>query len=449
MLTWQVNLNKVVDAIPTDARFVLLGASSHGTHEWYTMRAQLTKMLIEERGFDAIAIEADFPAAERVNFFVRDLSPDDLTPTQSLKDFKKFPQWLYGNDEFDHFVGWLHGYNRANKLVGNMDKAGGVGVYGMDIYSRNASAHTVIKYLDEVDAVAAKRARQRYACFERYGNDAVSYAFKNAHGDTGCEDAAMAVLMDVIKKRAEYERKSDGGVLAAEKTFSALVNARVVKDAEEYYRLMFFSREADTWNIRDTNMFDTVQAIEQHLREDYHVAAPKIVIWAHNRHISDARASDMGRVRGESNLGQLMRQAYGNQAYNVGFLTHHGTVAAAEEWGEPVKLKKLKRSLPGSYEKLLHDTGLPSLAIDLRNASPEVHAALQGPKWQRYVGVIYEPKAEHLNHYSKSWLPEQYDMVVHVDETKALAPLDADPNWDKFQFQDQEGEPPDTYPFGI
>ncbi|KAK9805590.1 hypothetical protein WJX72_006608 [[Myrmecia] bisecta] len=445
------DLQKLVAAIPEDVRFVLMGESSHGTHEWYTTRAELTKLLVQQRGFHALATEADFPDQFRVNMYARGLSKDDMTSTDALHNFKRFPQWMWRNDEWDHMVSWINGYNRATGMAGNLDKAGGVGVYGMDVYSMHASSRIVINFLDEVDPEAGKRARQRYACFDRFGKDAINYAFQFAAGGASCEQQVLQVLMDVIQKAACYDQKDDSGVLAAEKKFSAVCNARIVKDAEEYYRQMFFSSQALTWNIRDTHMVDTVKMIEDHLANDYHVAAPKIIIWAHNSHISDARASDMGRSRGEVNVGQIMRQEYGNEAYNIGFLTHRGSVAAADEWDQPVRRKTLRPSMEGSYERLMHDTGLPSLALDIRNAAPELNEALKGPKLQRFVGVIYLPKTERQSHYSRSWLPEQYDMVVHVDKTKALHPLETETSWDKGEGLEGEEfrEPPETYPFGV
>jgi erythromycin esterase-like protein len=326
-----------------DARFVLLGEASHGTHEFYRERAQVTKRLIEEKGFTAVAVEADWPDAYRINRYVRGAG-DDVDAEEALSDFRRFPRWMWRNTDVVEFVEWLRAHNNALS-----QSAGKTGFYGLDLYSLHASMKAVIQYLERVDPDAAKRARARYACFDHFGPDPQVYGFIAASDRSkSCRDEVVSQLVELRRRAAEYGRR-DGGI-AEDELFYAEQNARLVKNAEEYYRSMFFE-EVSSWNLRDSHMVETLDALAAHLgRQD---GQAKIVVWAHNSHLGDARATEMGQ-RGELNIGQLVREKYGRDAVLVGFTTHHGTVTAASDWGGVAERKRVRPALPGSCEALFH-----------------------------------------------------------------------------------------------
>eukprot|EP00884_Botryococcus_braunii_P019853 jgi/Botrbrau1/6551/Bobra.40_2s0018.3 len=345
-------LRTVLERIPRQARIVLIGEASHGTHEFYQMRAEITKLLIQERGFSAIVTEADFPDAFRVNKYVLGLSKD-RTATQALSDYKRFPLWMWRNIEVVDFITWLKQHNSR------IPPSNRVGYYGMDIYSLTASMKAVISFLEKEDPRLAERARHRYSCFDRFGADATTYGLRLAMGSVGCEKEAVKQLAEVQQKLVSAERlladvdldvEADEPRRRHEELFAALVNAEVVKGAESYYRKMFF-RDELTWNIRDQAMVRTIGHLEDHLRRvgGSGCAQPRIVVWAHNSHLGDASHTDMGKQRGEVNVGQLCREKFGvDQVYSIGFTTHTGTVAAADEWDEPGQVKCVRPSMPGS-----------------------------------------------------------------------------------------------------
>jgi erythromycin esterase-like protein len=407
------------------ARFVLIGEASHGTHEFYRERAEITKRLIAEKSFRAVAVEADWPDAYRVDRYVRGIG-DDRSANEALSGFKRFPTWMWRNRDVEEFVDWLREHNRGAEPAG---------FYGLDLYSLYSSMEAVLKYLQKVDPEAAGRARYRYACFEHFGEDTQAYGHAAGFGLTeSCESEAIEQLVELRRHAAEYARRD--GRVARDDYFFAEQNARLVKNAEEYYRAMFRGR-VSSWNLRDRHMFETLEALVQHLQQE--MAAPKVVVWAHNSHLGDARATAMGE-EGELNLGQLVRERYGTAAVLVGFTTHEGTVTAADDWDGPARRKQVRPSLPGSYERVFHQAGLPRFFLKLREhaLSDELH----GPLLERAIGVVYRPETERLSHYFEADLPRQFDAVLHIDRTTAVEPLEIAP----------EGEPeevPETFPSGV
>jgi erythromycin esterase-like protein len=375
---------------------VLIGEASHGTHEFYRVRAEITKRLLAEKGFGALA------------------------------GFRRFPTWMWRNTDVLDFVDWLRAFNE-----GKGDRA--AGFYGLDLYSLHASMEAVLGYLDTVDAAAARRARERYACFDHFGEDVQVYGYAAGFGlSETCEKEVVAQLVELRRRAAEYAARD--GRVAEDDYFQAEQNARLVLDAEQYYRSMFQGR-VSSWNLRDTHMADTLDAlIAHHARQG---RSAKVVVWAHNSHVGDARATQMGR-EGEINLGQLARERHPGDAFVVGFSTHAGTVTAATDWGAPAERKSVRPSLPGSYERLFHETAQERFLLLAPGKTP----ALEPPRLQRAIGVIYRPDTERLSHYFEARLGAQFDAVLHYDVTRAVEPLERGSLWD-------DREPPETYPTGI
>lgn len=415
-----------------DARFVLLGEATHGTHEFYRARAEITKRLITEKGFVAVAVEADWPDAYRVNRYVRGIN-DDATARGALAGFKRFPIWMWRNTDVLDFIEWLRTHNTG--LPPDARKAG---FYGLDLYSLHASIEAVVSYLEKVDPEAAKRARYRYSCFEHFGEDTQAYAYAAGfYLSKSCEDEVIAQLIELQQHTAEYAKRD--GRVAEDEFFYAEQNARLAKDAEEYYRTMFRGR-VSSWNLRDRHMARTLEALVTHL--DREGGGTKVVVWAHNSHVGDARATSMGS-EGELNVGQLVRERYGREAALVGFSTYTGTVTAASDWGAPMERKRVRPALPGSYEALFHQAGLSNFLFPLRNDS-KAAKALRGPQLERAIGVIYLPQTERISHYFHARLPEQFDAVLHFDKTQAVEPLDRTTQWEV-----GETEIPETYPSAL
>ena len=413
-----------------DARFVLLGEASHGTHEFYRQRAQITKRLIQEKGFTAIAVEADWPDAYRVNRYVRGRGTDP-DAEEALSGFRRFPAWMWRNADVLDFVGWLRAHNDSVP-----SEAAKVGFYGLDLYSLHSSIEAVLNYLDKVDPNGAQRARHRYACFEHFGEDPQEYGYAAGLGlSHTCETEVVSQLIDLQRSAAEYARRD--GRIAADDFYYAEQNARLVKNAEEYYRTMFRGR-ISSWNLRDMHMAETLDSLNEHFRVQR--KPPKFVVWAHNSHLGDARATQMGRA-GEWNVGQLVRQKYGRDSVLVGFTTYSGTVTAASNWGSPAERKRVRPALPGSYESLFHDTGVPSFLLTLPRGA-HVAQGLREPMLERAIGVIYLPESELASHYFHARLAEQFDAVIHFDQTRAVEPLEPTAEWGI-------GEPAETFPSGI
>jgi erythromycin esterase-like protein len=424
----------LLDAIG-EARFVLLGEASHGTSEFYRERAAITKRLIEEKGFTAVAAEADWPDSARLNRFVK--GGDLLEGTDPLSEFRRFPRWMWRNTEVLDFSIWLRQWNDA--LERGRAKTG---FYGLDLYSMHASAEAVLAYLDRVDPEAALRARDRYNCFDGGASDETRYGYVSALDlDDSCEDEVVAQLVEMQRKSLEYAARAGAG--EADDFFDAEQNARLVVDAERYYRTMFMGG-ISSWNLRDRHMADTLDALEAHLGRTQG-RPPKIVAWEHNSHIGDARATD-ARDQGELNVGQLTRERHSGETYLLGFTTYGGTVMAASEWGAAGEAKRVRPALAESYEALLHNAGaetagLDAFFLDLRDES-EVMRELAAPRLERAIGVVYRPETERASHYFRARLPEQFDGLLHFDHTHAVDPLGppAERGMD---------EVPETFPFSV
>jgi len=412
-----------------DARVVLLGEASHGTHDFYRVRAEITKRLIREKGFGALAVEADWPDAYRVNRYVRGRSTD-ADAEEALRGFIRFPQWMWRNADLLDFVGWLREHNALQTSPADQ-----VGFYGLDLYSLHASMAAVLDYLRVADPAAADRAARRYACFDHFGPDPQAYGYATSLGlSPSCEREVISQLVELRSAAAEYAKRD--GRLEPDALFFAERNAQVVATAERYYRTMFESR-AGSWNLRDRHMNETLTALEQFLVAQG--SSPRVVVWAHNSHLGDASATEMA-ARGELNLGQLTRRRLDRDARLVGFTTHSGTVTAASDWDQPAERMRVRPGLPGSFERLFHEVGYGGFYLDLV-APKGAGTVLSAPRLERAIGVIYRPETERLSHYFLAQLPEQFDAVFHYDRTRAVEPLERTPLWDG-----GAEELPETYP---
>lgn len=406
-----------------DSRLVLLGEATHGTSEFYRIRARITRELILRKGFNVVAVEADWPDAARIDRYIRPrVRP---VPAGGRPTFSRFPTWMWRNLEVQELVHWLRAHNET---VGEPERK--VGFYGLDLYSLYSSIHAVTRYLDETDPEAARLARLRYGCLTPWEQDPALYGQAALMGRyETCEPQVVSILVDLLQKQMEYEAQD------AESYLEALQNARVAANAERYYRIMYYgSRES--WNLRDRHMFDTLETV---LR--FRGPAAKAVVWEHNSHIGNAAATEMG-ARGELNVGQLAREQYGDGAYLVGFGTDHGTVAAATNWDEEMQIKAVRPSHPESYERLCHDAGVPAFLLHLREPRrEEVRAELEPPRLERAIGVIYRPETELQSHYFQAVLPWQFDEYIWFDETRAVTPLGGP--------EEVGAGMPETYPFGL
>ena len=411
-----------------DAQFVLIGEASHGTHEFYDIRAALTRRLIEEKGFRVVALEADWPDMLRVHRYVCGVG-EDTSADAALGGFTRFPQWMWRNAVMLEFVEWVREWN--SRLATERSQ---VGMFGMDLYSLHASIDAVLGYLAKTDPDAAARARRRYACFEHFGEDPQLYGYAAATGVAEtCEQAVIEQLIELRRKYDETEPHT--GERDAEELFYAEQNARLVRNAERYYRSMFRGR-ASSWNLRDSHMAETLNALVTRLDG----GRSKVVVWAHNSHLGDARATEMAE-RGEHNVGQLVRERVGADAFLIGFSTYTGTVTAARDWGEDGEQRRVRPGLPGSYEELFHKAELPQFWLNLREQNRATEL-LAKSRLQRAIGVIYAPATERWSHYFHARLPEQFDVMIHLDETTALHPLEKSGTW-------VTGELPDTFPSSL
>lgn len=401
-----------------EARVVLIGEASHGTSEFYSMRARITKRLIEEKGFKIIAAEADWPDAARIDHYVRhrDVPPSDWTA------FARFPTWMWRNVEVRDFIDWLHEYNQRHDMPER------TGFYGLDLYSLYNSSRAVISYLDDVDPDLAAVARWRYGCLTPWEADPAAYGHAALTGAyRKCEEGVVRMLSELYQNRRDYAHK-DG-----ERFLDASQNAYLVANSERYYRIMYYGSRA-SWNLRDGHMFDTLQRVMVH-----HGEGSKAVVWAHNSHIGDASATEMS-ARGETNIGELCRKAFGNESYHIGFGTDHGTVAAASNWDGPMEVMQVRPAHPQSYERIFHLTNKPGLLLPLRAGHElDVATELSKPRLERAIGVIYRPETEVASHYFEAELPRQFNEYIWIDRTNAITPLTTG---------QLEGLP-DTYPFGV
>ena len=404
-----------------DARVVLLGEATHGTSEFYRMRARITRELVLRKGFNVVAVEADWPDAAKIDRYVRPRARP--LPRDGRIAFERFPSWMWRNREVSDFVEWLRGHNATVREPERQ-----VSFHGLDLYSLYTSIHAVTRYLDEVDPEAARVARVRYGCLTPWEQDPALYGQAALMGRyEACEPGVVSMLAELLKKQGEYELR-DG-----ESYLDAVQNARIAANAERYYRVMYYgSRES--WNLRDRHMFDTLETLLA-----FRGAESKAVVWEHNSHIGNAAATEMG-ARGELNVGQLARERFGQGAYLVGFGTDHGTVAAATDWDGEMEIKAVRPAHLESYERLCHDSEVPAFFLALREpARDEVRDELQSPRLERAIGVIYRPETELQSHYFQAVLPWQFDEYVWFDETRAVTPLGGE----------ELAGVPETYPFGL
>lgn len=405
-----------------EARFVLLGEATHGTHEFYRERAVLTERLILEKGFDAVAVEADWPDAQRVHRFIKGEGPDQ-TADEALHAFRRFPKWMWRNRDVCELIGWI----RAN--------APDVGFYGLDLYGLHASIAAVVAWLDEVEPAEAQRARLRYSCFAEFGVDTETFTYGSKLAPT-CE--AVVKEQEVVV-RALLER-----YLAphAERSFEVGMNLTLIAAAEEYYRSMALGPTV-TWNLRDRRMVATLAALAEHIEHDLGRPA-RIVVWEHNSHLGDARATEMA-LDGEVNVGQLMRERYGKDAFSVGFTTYDGMVTAAPDWGAKAARIAVRPAIPNSHELLLH-FAVEGIGVEDVVVLPDEHRRLpellRAERLERAIGVVYRPQTERISHWFRANLADQFDAIVHVDRTTAVEPLE--------RTETREGEDlPETYPFAF
>ncbi|AXA91196.1 erythromycin esterase family protein [Massilia sp. YMA4] len=429
------DFDAVLEAIG-DASIVLLGEATHGTREFYRLRAEISKRLIVEKGFDAIAVEADWPDALRVSRYVQH-GGDDMTAEGALGGFKRFPQWMWRNQEIVELVNWLRVHN--GHVASNVRR---VGFYGLDLYSLAQSMHAVIDYLQQADPEAAERARQRYACIDHMAEDPQRYGYATTFGmKEDCEREVMRQLTELTRQANAHLTQGAGQV--PDELFYAQQNARVARNAETYYRSMFQSRD-ESWNVRDSHMAETLEALREHIAQRTGKPA-KVVVWAHNSHLGDARATEMGEG-GQLNLGQLVRERYRPEdTFLLGFTTHTGTVTAATDWDGPAELKQVVPSRPDSVERVLHEvataSGMPQFLLPMKGRDSAL-ARLPGRLLERAIGVIYRPDTERYSHYFQAEVAQQFDALIHVDRSTALQPLERSALW-------QLDEVPETYPSGL
>lgn len=422
------DIDRLVELV-AHKRIVMIGEATHGTHEFYDLRAALTRRLIQHHNFAAVAIEGDWPDALRVDRFVRDLATDDEDAESALDSFERFPRWMWRNADVAAFITWLRGHNSQR------DERQRVGFYGLDLYSLHASMRAVIEYLEDNDHDAAVRARERYACFDHVQGNAEQYGLQ-AHLGIGpkCETEVVAQLVEMqLRKLARSGRSPSGDAW-----FHAVQQAHVVRNAEAYYRMMFAGRSA-SWNLRDTHMADTLDMLANHLGDG---TPARLIVWAHNSHVGDARATEMGDD-GQLTLGQIARQRHPGDVALIGLTTHEGTVIAADDWEEPAQYMRVRPALPGSWEELLHEAGLSRFYL----MSTDMKAVI-GPRverLQRAIGVVYRPSTERRSHYLHARLADELDVVIHLDTTHALEPLDPI----EVPSVTPEQELPETYPTGV
>jgi protein-L-isoaspartate(D-aspartate) O-methyltransferase len=411
------DLESLLQRIGT-ARIVLLGEATHGTSDFYRMRARISRELIEHKGFSFVAIEGDWPDAARIDHFVRhaEYAPSEWTA------FARFPMWMWRNQDMRAFVDWLRAHNA------NIEPGKRVAFHGLDLYSLFNSIRSVLSYLDNVDPHTAQVARHRYGCLTPWQTDPATYGHAALTGTfQTCESEVVSMLTDLMQKRRAYA-EHDGA-----RFLDAVQNARLVANAERYYRIMYYGSRA-SWNLRDSHMFETLKALL-----DFHGPKSRGIVWAHNSHVGDSTATEMS-ARGEYNIGQLCRQEFGDDAYSIGFGTNSGTVAAASDWDGQMEIKIVRPAVPGSYERLCHETGIARFLLRLRRPiAADLAAGLLRPRLERAIGVIYRPESEIQSHYFQAVLPRQFDEYIWLDETEAITAL---------KTAELEGLP-DTYPFGL
>lgn len=400
-----------------DARFVLMGEASHGTHEFYQARIEITKQLIEKKGFMAVMIEGDWPDAYRVHRYLQGQGDAQMS-AEALDDFNRFPTWMWKNTTLPPFLQWLRAYNDNTGTATSK-----VGFYGLDLYSLNSSMQAVIQYLSKVDPLAAEHAKSQYACFDHLNVDPQLYGYLSSSGSKkSCMDEAIKECCELQHRAFAYLQQD--GMASEDEYFFALQNAHVVKNAETYYRTMYSGR-ISSWNIRDRHMVETINILADHLENQRNLPA-KIIIWAHNSHVGDARATEMSE-RGEVNIGQLVREQH-LETYSIGFSTYEGTVTAAIDWDTPALRRVISPGFAESYEELFHHIPYKQFILNL-SCNETLDHYLKIPRLQRAIGVIYRPETERLSHYYFTHLPYQFDTMIHIDKTSAVRPLVPNKEW--------------------
>ncbi|WP_132009627.1 erythromycin esterase family protein [Mesobacillus foraminis] len=388
------DLDKIVEAAG-NADFVLLGEASHGTSEFYTIRAELTKKLIKEKGFSFVAVEGDWPSCFTVNEYIKGYR--DGTALEALKDFNRWPTWMWANEEVLDLVKWLKEYNQENQQQ--------VGFYGLDVYSLWESMDEVIQQLEKVSPESVEAAKKAFSCFEPFDRRPENYAISATYYGEDCNEEVIRVLVELQKNRKLESRE--------ETDLNVEINSLVMLNAERYYRAMA-NQGPEDWNIRDTHM---VTALESLMTA--HGEGAKAIIWEHNTHIGDARATDMAE-EGLVNVGQLLREDYGSRVFAAGFGTHRGTVIASREWGSAVEALPVPEAEAGSWEDLLHKAGPFNKYLIFNEENSSEFADVLG---HRAIGVVYNPEFEHLGNYVPSRMSQRYDAFLFIDETRALSPL--------------------------
>jgi erythromycin esterase-like protein len=407
-----------------DARVMCLGEASHGTSEFYRARASFSRRLIERHGFTIVAVEGDWPDCATIDRYVRHRPWRE----GELKAFERFPMWMWRNEEVDGFVRWMRRHNE-NLAYDRM-----CGFYGLDLYNLGGSMRAVIDFLEEEDPELAALAHRRYGCLDPWAEDPAIYGRHSLiEGYARCEVGVIQMLKDLLRKQVDCFGPE------CDEWFDAAANARLVKDAEAYYRVMYHG-SAESWNLRDTHMFETLSMVL-----DAKGPSAKAIVWAHNSHIGNAAFTDMGQRREEINIGQLVKEKWDSRARLIGFGTHTGTVAAADDWDQPMKTKRVRPSLSGSHERMSHDSGVERFLLDLREGEVgrDVREELMEPRLERFIGVIYRPETERWSHYSEAILAKQFDGWVWFDETSAVTPLPGEARPGEHVGTEE------TYPFGL
>jgi erythromycin esterase len=409
------DLNPLIERIG-DAHFVLLGEASHGTSEYYQWRARLSSRLIAEKGFKFVAVEGDWPDCYRVNRYIKGYSDAGKDAREVLHAFNRWPTWMWANWEIVAFAEWMCKFNE--------NKSNKVGFYGLDVYSLWESMESILQYLEKKDPEAVKTALQAYRCFEPYAEDPQSYAWSTRMVPENCEAEVINLLLEMQERASRY----DGD---PEASFNAEQNALVIKNAEHYYRTMVRTNSG-SWNVRDLHMMETLDRLI-----DFHGPNTKAIVWAHNTHIGDARYTDMAGA-GMLNIGQLAREQRRKEGVVlVGFGSHHGSVIAGKEWGAPMEKMKVPEGRAGSWEDVLHQSGIDQLLIFEQG---KLSDDFQRSRGHRAIGVVYEPQYESYGNYVPTVLPKRYDAFLYFDETEALHPLHIEP---------EEVNPPALYPWGV
>lgn len=399
-----------------NAQVVLLGEATHGSSEFYQARAAISRYLIQQFGFNVVAVEADWPDAARIDRYVRHAAP----VTSSSQAFARFPSWMWRNQEVLQFANWLREENHGRPVARQVE------FRGLDIYSLSSSIAAIIAYLNAVDPAAAVEARRRYGCLTPWQNEPAHYGRQATLGGKDCEKEVTAQLVSLLGRRLEQ------GPRNGEAFFDAVQNARIVRAAEQYYRVMY-EGSRESWNLRDRHMFDTLRELMRRR------AGAKVIVWAHNSHVGNAAATSMG-WEGEFNIGELCRTAFGDDVVAIGFGTDRGTVAAASDWNSPMEIKTVKPARRDSYEYLFRHTGHARALTDWRHPSrSDLRDLLAEPRLERAIGVVYRPDTELLSHYFRAVLSEQFDAYVWFENTRAVTPLAREP----------VAGVPETYPFGL